>query len=294
MRVLGDAVGRALDAVAREPRALGDDLRERLAREHERGALVRGPAVAELAARRRGGGTSGGAAPRRRSAGTRSRPISPRPSLSAASAPRSNESVTDSANQQFMPALIPQSTIPACQASTSTRSRPCARQIGEQVRGVAAADVDDVLLEHERAQVGDPPLEEREVRRLAVARRERAVEVAHVGRRVAARGRDEADARRAVARASDSTKSSRSGVSGSIEKPPPPIATIRRRSTAATVVGRRADRSPDGAGSGPIRPQTPLLSWPGPWSPPPQPPPVGVPRPRRRGVFSSASDPRML
>ena len=49
--------------------------------------------------------------------------------LIAASAWRWNESVTDSANQQFMPALIPHSTIPACQASTSTRSRPWTRQI---------------------------------------------------------------------------------------------------------------------------------------------------------------------
>ena len=39
----------------------------------------------------------------------------------------SNESVTDSRNQQFIPALIPQSTIPACQASARMRSSACVR-----------------------------------------------------------------------------------------------------------------------------------------------------------------------
>ena len=71
--------------------------------------------------------------------------------------------------------------------------RPPDRQ---QARRVAAADVDDVLREHERAQVGDGALEQPEVRRLAVVvGREHAEEVRDVLRRVAARGSDEADPR---------------------------------------------------------------------------------------------------
>ena len=44
-----------------------------------------------------------------------------------------NESVTDCSNQQFIPALMPASTTPACQASTSTRSRPCARHAASRL-----------------------------------------------------------------------------------------------------------------------------------------------------------------
>ena len=50
MRVSATPSAVPLDAVGRSARALGDDLLERLAGEHERGALVRRPAVAELAA----------------------------------------------------------------------------------------------------------------------------------------------------------------------------------------------------------------------------------------------------
>jgi hypothetical protein len=71
---------------------------------------------------------------------------------------------------------------------------------GEQVRRAPAADVHDVLLEDERAEIGDRAAEELEIGRAAVVRGERAVEARDVALGIAARGRDEADARAAGAR----------------------------------------------------------------------------------------------
>jgi hypothetical protein len=66
---------------------------------------------------------------------------------------------------------------------------------GQHVGGVAAADVDEVLLLDEGAEVGDRAAEEGEVRRLGTRGREGAVEGLDVPLRVAAGGRKEADAR---------------------------------------------------------------------------------------------------
>ena len=141
-------------------------------------------------------GRAGGAGPRRRSAGTRCRAGSPRPSRSPANRERSNESVVEASNQQFIPALDAaqhDALLPRLAQDDVEPVRPPDRQ---QARRVAAADVDDVLREHERAQVGDGALEQREVRRLAVVvGREHAEEVRDVRRRVAARRPDEADPR---------------------------------------------------------------------------------------------------
>ena len=63
----------------------------------------------------------------------------------------------------------------------------------EHVLGVAAADVDDVLVEQERLDVVDGPDEQREMARLGAASEGR-VERGDVGGRVTARRREEADA----------------------------------------------------------------------------------------------------
>jgi hypothetical protein len=61
-------------------------------------------------------------------------------------------------------------------------------------RGVAAADVDHVLLEHECLEVADRPGEQLQVGRPAVERRERPIEASHVPLGIAARGRQKAHA----------------------------------------------------------------------------------------------------
>ena len=65
----------------------------------------------------------------------------------------------------------------------------------EHVGRVAAADVDDVLAQHEVAQLADGAVEELQVRRLAAVLCEGAMEAGDVIGRVAARGRNEEDAR---------------------------------------------------------------------------------------------------
>ncbi len=73
------------------------------------------------------------------------------------------------------------------------------------------------------------------------------VEVDEVAVRVAARGRQEADPRPLGPDRARATrmKSSSSGLSGSIEKPPPPIATIVR----GRAIGKRAYSRTDGGRS---------------------------------------------
>src|ERR1051325_1087205 len=66
----------------------------------------------------------------------------------------------------------------------------------EHVRRIAAADVDDVVPQHERAEIAHGAVEEPEVR----AAREGAVEARHIARRVAARRRQKENARPALAR----------------------------------------------------------------------------------------------
>ena len=67
----------------------------------------------------------------------------------------------------------------------------------EHVLGVAAAHVDDVLVEQEPLDVVDGPVEEGEMVRLGSPGEGR-VELGDVGEAVAARGRDEADPRAAT------------------------------------------------------------------------------------------------
>ena len=77
--------------------------------------------------RRRARGSAAGAAPRRRSADRRC-PAGGRGSPVPSSC-GPNESVTPASNQQIIPALAPQSTMPFSQASRSSTSMPCTRQI---------------------------------------------------------------------------------------------------------------------------------------------------------------------
>ena len=92
----------------------------------ERHAVVGGDPRGE-ARRRPARGSAAGAALRRRSAGTRCPAGSRGRRRPASCGP--NESVTPASNQQIIPALAPQSTMPASQASRSSASMPCARQI---------------------------------------------------------------------------------------------------------------------------------------------------------------------
>src|ERR1700733_9557506 len=73
----------------------------------------------------------------------------------------------------------------------------------QQVRDVAAADVDDVLGEHEGFEVADGSVEQLNVGRATVVLSEGGVETFDVLGGVSAGGRDEADLRRGLASAGE-------------------------------------------------------------------------------------------
>src|ERR1700730_457854 len=92
----------------------------------------------------------------------------------------------------------------------------------EHVRAAAAADVDDVLVHHERFEVANVSLEESEMSRGGARRRKRFVEAPDVGVTVAARRPDETNARTPLV--------SREAQDKIVE---PRIARLHRESTAA-------------------------------------------------------------
>ena len=133
--------------------------------------------------------------------------------------------MTEASNQQFIPALTPHRTAPRVERLAQDRVEAVRAPHRQQRGRVAAADVDDVLLEHEAAQVahlrskrpgrtGSSRGRRRRGRSARRSRRRRRWRCA----RKQTRGRSR--------RARPSTKPSRSGLSGSSEKPPPPIATM--------------------------------------------------------------------
>jgi hypothetical protein len=85
-----------------------------------------------------------------------------------------------------MPAETPASTAPRANVQAPDR---------QQVRRRAAADPEDVLRGHERLQVLDRALEERQLGRLALMRAHRAVERQRAAVVVAARGSQVTDLR---------------------------------------------------------------------------------------------------
>ena len=192
-------VVRPLHAVRAGMRPRGHDLLELGAREHERGAVVGGPAVRELARRHE--------------------PRECRPPLLFAVVVRAG-----AAGEQAEPVVEGREFVererigdgprkPAVHAGAQAAEHdpllPGAAQDPveavdaphrEQVRGIPAPDVDHVLREHERLEVADRPKEQLEVGRPAVERGERAVEASDGPLGVAAGGREEAHARPGRAR----------------------------------------------------------------------------------------------
>ena len=214
------AVGR--DPVAARALALADDLAQLGALEVERRVVV--GRVAGRRGRRRGrAACRSAAAPARRRSGGRSFPASrPRPPPSARSS-GPNESVTESSNQQFAPALQPPRTRAALPGLAQRPVDPVDAPDREHVRRVAAVDVDHVLLRRRAPQALGHP-EELQMARLARATAKRVVEaldaLAAVGR-----GRGRGSRRAGAATPASSSRSSSSFEPG-LRTPPPPMARM--------------------------------------------------------------------